>query len=324
MALKAKQQGIVTKSTGKWCQVLSQDNTTYNCTIQGKFRIKGLRSTNPVAVGDRVGFQLEEDQEGVISNGVIVEIEDRKNYIVRKSVNLSKQLHIIASNIDMCFLLITLKAPVTSTGFIDRFLISAEAFKVPVTILINKMDLHTEADDDYLDHIIQGYQNAGYEVRCISVNNNQGLDELKLIMQNNINMISGHSGVGKTSLLNAIEPDLELRTMEVSDVHSKGQHTTTFAEMYPLETGGFLIDTPGIKGFGLVDIDKDDLGHYFKDFFELLPACKFHNCRHLSEPKCAVKEAAKNGTIAPFRYNNYLNIYNSMAEDQTYRIDPYK
>ncbi len=314
-------KGTVIKSTGRWCQVLSDEGVTYNCSIKGKFRVQGLRSTNPVAVGDIVHFTLEKDDEGVINK-----IEDRRNYLIRKSVNLSKQIHIIASNIDICWLVVTLDAPPTSTGFIDRFLISAQAFNVPVNLVFNKCDLfeiNPELRTTY-DMYVEGYRKAGYKSFEVSALSGKGLEEIKQEMTGKVNTFAGHSGVGKSTLANAIQPGLELRTMEVSDFHQKGQHTTTFAEMHPLDFGGFLIDTPGIKGFGLVDIDKDELATYFPEMFELLSECKFHNCRHLSEPGCAVKAAVENGDIADFRYKNYKNMVDQMSEDQHYRIDPYK
>ncbi len=314
-------KGTVIKSTGKWCQIMTQDGSVYNCSIKGKFRVQGLRSTNPVAVGDKVHFTLEDNEEGVIS-----EIEDRHNYLVRKSVNLSKQIHIIASNIDMCWLVVTLDSPPTSTGFIDRFLISAQAFNVPVSLVFNKSDLFEEKPDlkNLFDSYVEGYEKAGYSSYKVSAVSGVGLDELKAEMTDKVNTFAGHSGVGKSTLANAIQPGLKLRTSEVSDFHQKGQHTTTFAEMHTLDFGGFLIDTPGIKGFGLVDIDKDELANYFPEMFELLPDCKFHNCRHLSEPGCAVKAAVESGDIASFRYKNYTNMVDQMSEDQHYRIDPYK
>lgn len=313
-------KGKVVKSTGKTCIVRTADGEFVHCSVKGKFRMEGLRSTNPVAVGDNVSFLLSDEGEGAIS-----QIEARSNYIIRKSVNLSKQMQIIACNVDMCFLLVTLKQPSTSTGFIDRFLVSAEAFKVPVTIVINKIDLITsKEDEDNLNLMSSTYQSVGYEVLQISVENQIGLDQVFARMSNQVCMISGHSGVGKTSLLNAMEKDLELPTNTVSDYHEKGQHTTTFAEMHPLSNGGFLIDTPGIKGFGLVDVDKDELSLYFKEFFKALPLCKFHNCKHINEPQCEVKRQVESGEIAEFRYHNYVNIYTSLDEDKAYRVDPYK
>lgn len=320
MSDQTEHEGKVIKSTGKTCIVRTSEGELIHCSVKGKFRMEGLRSTNPVAVGDNVSFLLSEEGEGAISK-----IEARSNYIIRKSVNLSKQMQIIACNVDMCFLLVTLKQPSTSTGFIDRFLVSAEAFKVPVTIVVNKIDLiDSEEDQDLLKQITTVYQKVGYDVLHISVEYDIGLTEVFKRMSNQVCMISGHSGVGKTSLLNAMEKDLELPTNTVSGYHEKGQHTTTFAEMHPLSNGGFLIDTPGIKGFGLVDVDKDELSLYFKEMFEALPECKFHNCKHINEPKCEVKSRVEAGEISEFRYQNYLNIYTSLDEDNTYRIDPYK
>ena len=313
-------KGVVIKSTGKWCQVLDEAGEVSNCTVKGKFRIQGLRTTNPVAVGDKVDYDETDPGEGVITA-----IEDRKNYIVRKSVNLSKQVHIIASNIDMCWLLITLEQPVTSTGFIDRVLLTAEAFNVPITLVFNKVDLLDGGkENEKLFNLVEGYEKAGYKSHAISVETGLGIDELKQQMHEKVNMFSGHSGVGKSSLANLIQENLDLRTMDVSDHHGKGQHTTTFAEMHKLDFGGYLIDTPGIKGFGIIDIDREELGHYFPEMFSRLAECKFHNCRHLNEPGCAVVKAVENEEVASFRYENYKNIYQAMGEDQNYRIDPYK
>jgi ribosome biogenesis GTPase len=239
---------------------------------------------------------------------VVTEIEERRNYIIRKSVNLSKEAHIVASNIDQAILLVTLKLPSTSFGFVDRFLVTAEAYGVPVIIAFNKIDLLTEEDLKVLEHWEQIYRTIGYECIRISAQEGTGLDTLKEMMQYKESLISGHSGAGKSTLINAIQPGLELRTAEVSKSHSKGQHTTTFAEMFPLDFGGFIIDTPGIKGFGLVDIDKDNMSHYFPEMFALLSDCKFHNCKHMNEPGCAVKVAVANGEIAESRYTSYLNL----------------
>ena len=313
-------QGIVIQSTGKYYQIMDQSSEKiYTCVIKGKFRISGIKTTNPIAVGDHVEFKLDEDEKGVITN-----IKERKNYIIRKSVNLSKQAHIIASNIDLCFLVITLKHPTVTTGFIDRFLITAEAYHIPIVIVINKSDLYDENDDFDLDRLIDIYQRAGYQCVITSVNKNTGIDKLKKLMKDKVCMFSGHSGVGKSSLINTIQPGLKIKTSDVSLSHNKGQHTTTFAEMHALEFGGYIIDTPGIKGFGLVDIEKEELGHLFPEMFKISEKCKFNNCQHISEPDCAIVKAVKDGLISSSRYDNYLSIHQNLDEDQTYRIDPYK
>ncbi len=314
-------EGIVIKSTGKWCQVLLKDETEYTCAIKGKFRMDGLRSTNPVAVGDIVEIIIEDENE---KRGVVKSIHDRKNYIIRKSVNLSKQVHIIASNIDVCWLLVTIKDPYTSLGFIDRVLIMAEAFNVETRLIINKIDTFNTEDIEKAEAIRSTYESIGYKVYKISAETREGLDDVLSEMSGKVNMFTGHSGAGKSTLANLIQPDLELKTAEVSAYHSKGQHTTTFAEMHKLDGGGFLIDTPGVKGFGLIDIEPDNLAHYFPEMFDLLPDCKFNNCRHIKEPGCAVREAYEANEIPSSRYENYLNIFNDMHEDGNYRIDPYK
>lgn len=314
-------EGIVIKSTGKWCQVLIDNETEYTCAIKGKFRMDGLRSTNPVAVGDVVEIIVEDDNE---KRGVVKSIHDRKNYIIRKSVNLSKQVHIIASNIDVCWLMVTIKDPYTSLGFIDRVLLMAEAFNVETRIIINKMDTLEDEDKKLAKKITEIYTSIGYQVYAISAVTGQDVDTLKLEMKDKVNMITGHSGAGKSTLANLIQPNLEIKTAEVSAYHSKGQHTTTFAEMHKLDEGGFLIDTPGVKGFGLIDIEPDNLGHYFPEMFALLHDCKFNNCKHLKEPGCAVRQAYDANDIPASRYENYLSIYNDMQEDGNYRIDPFK
>ena len=311
-------RGRVIKSTGRWCTVLTDDGRQLNCSIQGKFRIKGIKTTNPVAVGDFVDVDPKDGIEGVV-----VSIHDRENCIVRKSVNLSKQAHIIASNVDQCLLVVTLAEPLTSTGFIDRFLITAEAYNVPVIIVFNKLDLHGKEERETLEMYRNGYKLAGYECLCVSVVTGEGMDELKEVMRDKVNMIAGHSGVGKSSIINSIQPGLDLKTGDIS-IFNKGQHTTTFAEMHPLDFGGFITDTPGIKGFGLIEIKPEELGHYFPEIFSQLENCRFHNCRHISEPGCAIPDAVRDGKVASFRYTNYQNIYHDLSEDQTYRIDPFK
>ncbi|GGA64461.1 putative ribosome biogenesis GTPase RsgA [Flavobacterium palustre] len=311
--------GIVYKSTGSWYTVKSDEGNFVECRIKGKFRMKGIKSTNPIAVGDRVDFELEESNDQV--TGVINTIQDRKNYIVRKSVNLSKQTHIIASNIDIVFLLVTINNPPTTTSFIDRFLVTAEAYGIEAILVFNKIDTFDEAALDeqlYLQYI---YENIGYQCLRVSAQERKGLDKLMLLMKNKVSMFSGHSGVGKSTLVNAIEPGLNLKTKQISDSHSQGQHTTTFAEMFDLSFGAKIIDTPGIRGFGVVDMEKEEISDYFPEFFKLKDKCKFNNCLHKEEPKCAVKEALEKEEIAWSRYNSYLKILE--GDDEHYRTDIY-
>lgn len=311
--------GTVYKSTGSWYQVKADDGRFYKCRIKGKFRIKGIKSTNPVAVGDRVIFDLEDPQDEE-QNGVITGIKDRDNYIIRKSVNLSKQTHIIASNIDQAFLLVTLNNPPTFTVFIDRFLVTAEAYDIKVILLFNKIDTYNEEELAEVKFLAAMYRQIGYQCIGISAKNGKNVEQVKELMHDKTSMISGHSGTGKSTLINAIEPGLELKTREISDLYKQGQHTTTFAEMYDLSFGARIIDTPGIKGFGVVDIAKEELGNYFPEFFARKQDCKFYNCLHLEEPKCAVKEALEAGEIPWSRYKSYVQILKG-EDDQQYRMD---
>jgi len=313
-------QGTVYKSTGSWYQVKAENGEFYECRIKGKFRIQGIKSTNPVAVGDKVSFDLEEGVEE--KTGVIKKITERDNYIIRKSVNLSKQTHIIASNIDQVFLLITLNNPPTLTTFIDRFLVTAEAYDITAVLLFNKVDTYSIEELAEVKYLAELYRSAGYECIGISAKEGKNVDKVKEKMIGKTNMISGHSGTGKSTLINAIEPSLDLKTSEISKQHSQGQHTTTFAEMFDLSFDARIIDTPGIKGFGVVDMDREEIGDYFPEFFERKQDCKFHNCLHLEEPKCAVKEALEAGEIAWSRYKSYLQIME--GEDDNYRIDQYQ
>ena len=310
-------KGVVLKSTGSWYQVRSfESGELFNCRIKGKFRVAGIKSTNPIAVGDVVHFQLEDHQEG---QGVISAIQDRKNYIVRKSVNLSKQVHIIASNMDQALLVTTLAQPMTSTGFMDRFLSTAEAYSIPTIIVFNKIDLYGEEEMMELEYREAVYSAIGYKVLKTSAMQGIGLEKLKEELKDKTTLLSGHSGVGKSTLVNAVEPNLDLRTGTVSLSHRKGQHTTTFAEMYPLRMGGDVIDTPGIKGFGMVNMKKEEISHFFPEIFALSEQCRFHNCMHLNEPECAVKSALEENKIAPTRYESYLNQLNDYDEQTHYR-----
>ena len=309
--------GVVLKSTGSWYVV--RENTTgqlYECRIKGKLRIARIKSTNPLAVGDQVRFEEEETAPEL---GVISGIETRKNYIIRKSVNLSKRVHIIAANMDQALLVTTLAQPATSTGFMDRFLATAEAYNIPVVIVFNKCDVYTEALQEELAYRKAVYQSIGYRCMETSATEGLGLEELKALLKDKTTLLSGHSGVGKSTLINAIEPQLQLRTAAVSSSHNKGQHTTTYAEMHGLVFGGDIIDTPGIKGFGLVNMEKEEISHFFPEIFALSKTCRFHNCLHVNEPQCAVKNALNENRIAPTRYESYINQLNDYDETTHYR-----
>lgn len=306
-------QGTVTKSTGSWYWVRTKEGNLYQCRIKGKFRIQGIKSTNPVAVGDLVDFKIEPKKE----TGVIHTIHTRKNYIIRKSVNLSKQTHIIAANIDLAFLLVTIDRPKTYTAFIDRFLATAEAYHIHAVLLFNKMDIY-DKDELFEVQVLKNiYEKIGYTCLEISAINGKNLTVVKDLMKDKTSLFSGHSGVGKSTLINAIEPNLNLKTKPVSEIHKQGLHTTTFAEMFPLSFGGFIIDTPGIKGFGVVDFNKEEIGDYFPEIFAYKGNCKFNNCRHLDEPKCAVIKAVENGEISESRYYNYVQLLDD--ENSPYR-----
>lgn len=308
--------GTVYKSTGSWYTVKSTEGVFYECRIKGKFRTQGIKSTNPVAVGDHVTFELENVGDETV--GVISEIGERKNYIIRKSVKLSKQTHIIASNLDQVFLLVTLNNPMTFTSFIDRFLVTAEAYDIPVILLFNKMDTYSEEERAEVTYLVDLYSNIGYACIQMEAKTGKNVDKVKGLMMGKTSMFAGHSGVGKSTLVNALEPGLQLKTAEISEQHLQGQHTTTFAEMYDLSFDARIIDTPGIKGFGIVDMEKDEIGDYFPEFFELKSQCKFNNCLHLDEPKCAVKEALENEEIAWSRYKSYVQMLTG-EEDNPYR-----
>lgn len=307
--------GVVTKSTGSWYTVRVDDETVIDCRIKGKFRISGIKSTNPVTVGDNVDFEMELDNE----NGIINKIHNRKNYIIRKSVNLSKQTHIIAANIDQVFLLVTLDNPPTSTSFIDRFLATAEAYSIPAVLLFNKIDLYDKELLKKKQSIEKIYRTIGYECLDVSATEKINIDKLKIFMKDKVSMFSGHSGVGKSTLINAVYPGLDLKTAKISTQHKQGQHTTTFAEMFILPFDGYIIDTPGIKGFGVVDFEKHEIGDYFPEFFALKEHCKFNNCLHINEPDCAVKKALENDNLAQSRYISYLQLLE--GENENYRVD---
>ncbi len=309
--------GLVYKSTGSWYTVRTELGDTYECRIKGKFRLKGIKSTNPIAVGDLVDFELETDNDQV--SGVIHNIHERTNYIVRKSVNLSKQTHIIASNIDQVFLMITINNPPTLTSFIDRFLVTANAYSIKTILLFNKIDTYDEDTLNEVRYLAHIYRKIGYECIGVSAKTGKNVDKVKALMHDKVSMFSGHSGVGKSTLVNTIEADLNLKTKAISTLHSQGQHTTTFAEMFDLSFGGKIIDTPGIKGFGVVDMDKEEVGDYFPEIFELKQDCKFNNCLHIKEPHCAVKNALDRDEIAASRYRSYVQIVE--GEDEHYRTD---
>ncbi|MEM8999696.1 MAG: ribosome small subunit-dependent GTPase A [Bacteroidota bacterium] len=313
-------RGTVYKSTGSWYTVKSEQGDFYQCRIKGKFRIKGIKSTNPLAVGDNVVFTLETIGDETV--GTISQIVDRKNYIIRKSVNLSKQTHIIAANLDQVFLMVTLFNPTTFTSFIDRFLVTAEAYDIPVVLLFNKIDTYDSDEMVEVDYLVQLYRQIGYVCMETSAVSGKNVASVKELMKNKTSMFSGNSGVGKSTLINTLQPGLQLKTSEISEQHLQGQHTTTFAEMYDLSFGARIIDTPGIRGFGIVDMEKDEIGDYFPEFFKLKSACKFNNCLHLDEPKCAIKEALQNNEVSWSRYRSYVQMVT--GEEENYRMDIYK
>ena len=303
--------GLVVKNTGSWYTVRTDDGQLIESKIKGNFRLKGIRSTNPVAVGDRV--QIVTNQEGT---AFITEIEDRRNYIIRKSINLSKQSHIIAANVDQALLVVTVSRPQTSTTFIDRFLASAEAYRVPVILVFNKTDLLDDDLQHYQDMMIRLYETVGYECRAISAVQGDGVDMLRPLLAGKITLLSGNSGVGKSTLINQLVPGVELRTAEISDAHNTGQHTTTFSEMIDLPDGGYLIDTPGIKGFGTFDMEPEELTSYFKEIFHYSKDCRFSNCTHTHEPGCAVLQALDDHRIAQSRYQSYLSMLDDKEESK--------
>lgn len=306
-------KGVVIRSTGSACNVMSATGDIVECRLKGNFRIKGIRSTNPLAVGDKVTFTYNQsDRVGLINT-----IEDRHNYIIRKATRLSKQSHIIAANIDLAIVMVTLASPRTSTGFIDRFLVTAEAYHIPAALVFNKIDIIFGEQTVTLNHLTDLYESLGYKCYRTSALNKSGIEEIRSVLKGKVTLISGHSGVGKTALINAVEPGLLRKVGVISDYHQKGKHTTTFAEMLPLSEGGFIIDTPGIKEFGLVNFDKQEIAERFPEMRKLMHQCQFNNCTHVHEPGCAVKAALAKGLINNTRYSNYISIINDEYFDET-------
>lgn len=301
-------QGVIFRSTGSWYEIRGEDSEMIRSRLRGKFKLKGFKVTNPVAVGDLVEYEIENEQE---NTGIITNILPRENYIIRKSVHKTAHGHIIAANLDQAVLIVTLSFPRTSLGFVDRFLVSAEAFRIPAVLVFNKADLLDEDFQEYYEILKGLYESLGYKVLQTSALENQGLEEFTDMLQDKKSLISGHSGVGKSTLINSIRPDLQLRTSEVSTFANKGVHTTTFAEMYEILPNTFIIDTPGIKELGLMDMKAEEISHYFPEMRERFGQCKYHNCLHLNEPKCAIRQAVDDGEIAIPRYESYL----SMMED---------
>jgi len=302
-------KGLVIRSTGSWYSVKTDSGEILDCRIKGKLRMKEVRTTNPVAVGDRVEFELQHDEtskEGV--TGVIFSVDPRKNYIIRKASNLSKESQIIAANIDHAYIIVTVNYPVTLPGFIDRYLISAMAYRIPASLVFNKLDLYNEKDYEKLEGYLQTYESIGYKCLQVSAEKNFNIGPLRDELKGKISLFSGLSGVGKSTLLNRIDPTLDLKTGVISDHHQQGKHTTTFAEMFEMQGGGYLIDTPGIRGFGVIDMEKTEISHYFPEMFGLLNQCRFFNCTHVHEPGCAVKKAFETGEIPATRYESYLSL----------------
>ena len=311
-------KGLVIKSTGSWFTVESENGELFECKIKGKFRIKGIKSTNPVAVGDHVEFTVQNtyQDEKEKNVGLITAISERKNYIIRRSQNLSKQSHIIAANVDQAVLVVTLNYPVTTTTFIDRYLASAEAYRVPVLIVFNKIDRLDNEQQNLLNSLIDIYTKIGYKCLSTSATTGFGIDNLKEALKNRINVVNGHSGVGKSTLINILEPGLKLKTMDISDMHNTGKHTTTFSSLFKLNFGGYIIDTPGIKAFGMLEMEAWEISHYFPEIFKISSLCQYNNCSHTHEPGCAVKSAVENNEIAQSRFISYLGL---LEADDKYR-----
>lgn len=307
--MKGLKQGIVIKSTGSRYRVLDDDGNVHDCHLRGRFRVSGVRTTNPVAVGDRVTINITE--------GVITALSPRRNYIIRKASNLSRESQIIAANIDQAFLVITVKMPETPVEFIDRFLATAEAYRIPAVILINKTDLYGEEEMEQARKIRDVYEKIGYRVIMISVTGDENLDEVEKALSNKTTLVSGNSGVGKSTLLNRLNPSLSLKTGPISDYHEQGRHITTFPEMHPVAGGGYVIDTPGIRGFGIIDFDRREIYHFFPEIFRISSGCRFHNCIHLDEPGCAVREGVASGEIEPWRYRSYISMV--LEDNEKYR-----
>lgn len=303
--------GIIIKNTGSWYVVRVDNGQLFSCKVRGNFRLRGIRSTNPVAVGDKVEFVDNGDGTGLIS-----EVCERRNYIIRKASNLSKQSHILAANIDQVLLLVTIAHPETSTTFVDRFLATAEAYRIPVVLVFNKTDLYDAAQLHRMEQLITLYQSLDYPCIACSALQGKGIDELQELLKDKTTLLSGNSGVGKSTLLNALIPGLDVRTEEISTSHDTGQHTTTFSEMFDLPSGGWLIDTPGIKGFGTFDIEREELGHYFREIFKIGQECRFQDCTHTHEPGCAVLKAVADGRIAQSRFTSYLGMLDDKDEDR--------
>ena len=306
-------KGIVIKSTGSWYSVKTEEGHVIESRIKGNLRLKGIRSTNPIAVGDQVELKetKEDNNADGLTVGLISKIFPRKNYIIRKSPNLSKESHIIAANIDQAFLIVTIQYPETTTTFIDRFLVSAEAYRIPCHLIFNKIDLYNEEQTRLMNSLIDIYEKVGYRCLKLSAKKNIGFDELRTMMSNKTNVFSGHSGVGKSTIINSIQPDMMLKTGIISEAHFSGKHTTTHSEMFELDFGGYIIDTPGIKGFGVLEMEKEEISHYFPEIFKSLDGCQYYNCTHTHEPQCAVKKSVENGEIAQSRYNSYLGLLDS-------------
>lgn len=306
-------EGVVIKSTGSWYNVKTADEVPVSCKIKGKFRLDELKSTNPVAVGDRVMYSVDE----ATGTGVIEKIGERRNFIVRRASNLSRQTQILAANIDQAIIVATINYPVTTPVFIDRLLATTEAYDIPAIVIFNKVDRYDHFHKDQLAELKEMYEKVGYQVLTTSAKHDEDLVRVEELMKDKVSLLAGHSGVGKSTLVNRVEPTLNLKTGRISDRHHTGRHTTTFAEMHPLSFGGYIIDTPGIRGFGLFNIEKEELAHYFREIFKVASGCRYYNCTHLHEPGCAVKEAVENGEIAASRYNSYVSIY--LNRDEKYR-----